>query len=80
MFRTYHKRYREESFAVLLRKLSDDSAGVDIATPATYQDLSEILDLFKEQAGKGASNRQDCQVFEDRSPSLSRLKTKSSFR
>jgi hypothetical protein len=53
IFRTYHKRYREESFAVLRRKLSDDSAGVDIATPATYQDLSEILDLFKEHAGKG---------------------------
>jgi hypothetical protein len=52
-FRTYHKRYREESFAVLLRKLSDDSAGVDIATPATYQDLPEILDLFKEQMSEG---------------------------
>jgi hypothetical protein len=52
-FRTHHKRYREESFAVLLRKLPDDSAGVDIATPATYQDLSEILDLFKEQMNEG---------------------------
>jgi hypothetical protein len=53
MFRTYYKRYREESFAVLLRKLSDDSAGMYIAAPETYQDLSEILDLFKEQMSEG---------------------------
>jgi len=53
MFRTYSKRYREESFAVLLRKLSDDSAGVYMAIPNTYQNLSEILDLFKEQMSEG---------------------------
>jgi hypothetical protein len=49
IFRTHYERYPEKSFAVLLRKFSNDSAGVDIAIPETYQDLSEILDLFKEQ-------------------------------
>ena len=53
MFRIFYNRYWEESFAVLLRKLPDDSAGVDIAIPETYQGLSEVLDLFKEQMSEG---------------------------
>jgi hypothetical protein len=53
MFRTDYERYREESFAVLLRKLPDDSAGVYMAIPDTYQGLSKILDSIKEQMSEG---------------------------
>jgi hypothetical protein len=53
LFDVYGKRYREEGFAIFVRKLPDDSAGVDLAIDFAYHDLSEVLGLFKEQMRPG---------------------------
>jgi hypothetical protein len=53
MFNVCHRGRPKDSFAILLRMLSDDSARVDIATPTTDQGLSEVLDLFKKQVHQG---------------------------
>ena len=45
---------RPESFAILIRKLPNDSAGADIATtPTGTQSLPEVLDMFKNQMRQG---------------------------